>query len=219
MDEKRKFPRFPVTELVICSRYGRQMSMRTLNISRGGLKLEANFELGVGESMDFVILINGTRIRCRGKILAIEELNHRVHASLCFSRRPDSEERKLSDCLHALSRSPLLREVIGDSVSSLWGRMKQAMMKAVVQITRTFKGRHGGKELEQMNSWLELLPEVKRTVITLRFGLNGEDAHTLESTGKHLGQTPEAVHQIEAEAIGKLRNLSNKEEIYLEDIL
>ncbi|MFX0202643.1 MAG: PilZ domain-containing protein, partial [Candidatus Hodarchaeota archaeon] len=57
MEEKRKFPRFLVTKPVICFRYGRQMTMRTLNVSRGGLKLEANFDLGVGESIDLAILI------------------------------------------------------------------------------------------------------------------------------------------------------------------
>ena len=104
MDEKRKFPRFPVPELVICSRYGRQMSMRTQNISLGGLKVEANFNLGVGESMDLAILINGTRIECKGIILAIEEFNHKVRARLCFSRISDGDFKKLSDYLDTLSR-------------------------------------------------------------------------------------------------------------------
>jgi hypothetical protein len=43
------------------------MTMQTLDISLGGLKLEANFDLGVGESLDLAILTNGTRIHCRGE--------------------------------------------------------------------------------------------------------------------------------------------------------
>jgi hypothetical protein len=89
------------------------MTMRTLDISQGGLRLEANFELGVGESMDFVILINGTRIRCRGKILAIEELNHKVQARLRFTRTSSSEQRKLSDYLHSSSVKPFEKRLIG----------------------------------------------------------------------------------------------------------
>jgi hypothetical protein len=89
------------------------MTMRTLDISQGGLKLEANFELGVGESMDFVILINGTRIRCRGKILAIEEVNHKVHARLRFTRTSSSEHRKLFDYLHTLYWGRFQKWVIG----------------------------------------------------------------------------------------------------------
>ena len=113
MHDKRKFPRFPVTKLVICSRYGRQMTMRTLNISRGGLKLNANFDLGVGESLDLAILTNGTKIQCRGIILAIEEFNHKVHARLCFARISDVDFKKLCDYLDTLSRGRFQKWVIG----------------------------------------------------------------------------------------------------------
>jgi hypothetical protein len=78
------------------------MSMRTVNISLGGLKLEANFDLGVGESLDLAILTNGTRIHCRGSILAIEDSKYKVYARLRFDRIPDSEYRKLYDHLHTL---------------------------------------------------------------------------------------------------------------------
>jgi len=83
--------------------------MRTLNISGGGLKLEANFDLKVGESMDLVILVDGTRIRCRGRIIAIEEHNHRVHARLRFI---STEYRKLSHYLDKLSQTPFQKWII-----------------------------------------------------------------------------------------------------------
>ena len=104
LQEKRKFPRFPLTKPVICFRYGRQMTMRTLNISLGGLKLEANFDLGVGESMNLAILTNGTRIPCKGKILAIEDFKNKVHARLRFAHISDMDFRKLSNYLNSLSR-------------------------------------------------------------------------------------------------------------------
>ncbi|MFQ6078270.1 MAG: PilZ domain-containing protein [Thermodesulfobacteriota bacterium] len=112
MHEKRKFPRFPVTIPIICFRYGRRMAMRALNISLSGLKLEANFDLGVGESLDFVILAKNTEIRCTGKILAVEELDHKVHARLRLAPASDSEYRKLSDYLHTLSPKPFQKWVI-----------------------------------------------------------------------------------------------------------
>ena len=104
MHEKRKFPRFSITAPVICFRYGRQMTMRTLNISRGGLKLEANLDLGVGEPLDLAILTNGTRIECKGIILEIEEFNHKVRARLRLSRISDGDFKKLSNYLDTLSR-------------------------------------------------------------------------------------------------------------------
>ena len=116
MHEKRKFPRFTVTAQIICFRYGRQMTMRTLNVSRGGLKLEANFDLGVGESIDLAILINGTRIQCKGIILAIEEFRHKVKARLRFARISEIDIKKLSNYLGSLSRGkgiPFQRVVIG----------------------------------------------------------------------------------------------------------
>jgi hypothetical protein len=88
------------------------MAMRALNISRSGLKLEANFDLGVGESLDFVILTRNTEIRCTGKILAVEELDHKVHARLHLSPTSDSEDRKLTDYLHTLSPNPFQKWVI-----------------------------------------------------------------------------------------------------------
>jgi hypothetical protein len=89
------------------------MTMRTLNISRGGLKLDANFDLGVGESLDFAILTNGTRIQCKGIILAIEEFNHKVHARLRFARISDVDFKKLCDYLDSLSRGRVQKWVIG----------------------------------------------------------------------------------------------------------
>ena len=114
--EKRKFPRFSVTIPVLCFRYGRKMTMRTMNISLGGLKLEANFDLRIGESMVFAILTNGTRIQCRGRILAIEEFKNKVHARLCFAHTSDMDFRKLSDYLDTLPRGKgilLQKGVIG----------------------------------------------------------------------------------------------------------
>jgi len=112
MDEKRKFPRFPVTNPVLCFRYGKQITMRTQNMSFGGLKLEAHIDLLVGESIDFDILTSGTRIHCRGWILEIEDFKDKVHARLRLVPASDSESRKLSDYLHTLSRRPFQKWVI-----------------------------------------------------------------------------------------------------------
>jgi len=113
MYERRKFTRFYITNPVLCSRYGRPRTMRTLNVSEGGLKLEANFDLGVGEFIDLAILINGTKIRCRGTILAIEEFGNKVQARLRFTRTSDFEHRKLSDYLHTLYWGRFQKWVIG----------------------------------------------------------------------------------------------------------
>jgi hypothetical protein len=76
--------------------------MRALNISLGGLKLEANTDLHVGESLHFAIDAKGTKIHCRGKILAAEEVNNKVQARLSLVPASDSDKRKLSDYLRSL---------------------------------------------------------------------------------------------------------------------
>jgi hypothetical protein len=113
--EKRKFPRFPVTKPILCFRYGRQITMRTKNISFGGLRLEANLDLRTGESLDFDILTNGTRIHCKGKILGVEDLKDKVQARLRFTPTSESEHRKLFDYLDTLSgrkRKPFEKGII-----------------------------------------------------------------------------------------------------------
>lgn len=114
--EKRKFPRVRIRRPVICFRYGKEMTTRTLDISLGGLKLEANFDLHVGESVNLAILTNGTKIPCKGRVLAIEDLRHKVHARLRFASISDMGLRQLSNYLDSFSlRKVMLSEkwVIG----------------------------------------------------------------------------------------------------------
>lgn len=75
-----------------------------------------------------------------------------------------------------------------------------------------YKERLEDKKLEMVNSWLALLADIERAVITLRFGFGQEGVLTVESTGECLGLTPERIRQIEAEAIEKLRKISQKKE-------
>ena len=72
---------------------------------------------------------------------------------------------------------------------------------------------------QQMSSWLKLLTEIEREVITLRFGLNDEDTLTLESIGKRFGVTRERIRQIEAKAIEKLRKITKKREVDLTEMI
>lgn len=72
---------------------------------------------------------------------------------------------------------------------------------------------------QQVSSWLELLTEIEREVITLRFGLNDEDTLTLESIGKRFGVTRERIRQIEAKAIEKLRKIIQKREVDLAEMI
>lgn len=57
----------------------------------------------------------------------------------------------------------------------------------------------------QVHEMLNRLSEREREVISLRFGLDGEDPMTLDSVGKKLKLSRERVRQVQAQAIRKLR--------------
>jgi RNA polymerase sigma factor (sigma-70 family) len=66
---------------------------------------------------------------------------------------------------------------------------------------------------------LQDLPDRERTVVTLRFGLGGEEPMTLERIGGRLGLTRERVRQIEGAAIKQLRRLLAARDVEPTDLL
>lgn len=71
-------------------------------------------------------------------------------------------------------------------------------------------------ELEEMRfiltQGLATLDDRERTVLALRFGLNGSESHTLEEVGGKLKVTRERVRQIQGRAIEKLRKRIGRDE-------
>jgi len=63
----------------------------------------------------------------------------------------------------------------------------------------------GIQRYEEVKAWMQQLSDREQRVITLRFGLDGEEEQTLEVIGRELNLTRERVRQIETEALGKLR--------------
>lgn len=60
---------------------------------------------------------------------------------------------------------------------------------------------------------LSLLAPREQKILKLRFGLDGEWAHTLEEVGKEFGVTRERIRQIEAKALMKLRKSKDSKKL------
>ena len=67
-----------------------------------------------------------------------------------------------------------------------------------------------GIHQEQLGRWLSHLTEQERQVLELRFGLEGEERHTLAEIGRMLDVSRERVRQVELKALRKLRHLTRK---------
>lgn len=74
---------------------------------------------------------------------------------------------------------------------------------------------------EEIDKWLKLLRDKEREVISLRFGLEGQEAMTLEEIGSRpeFGLTRERIRQIESTALSKLRSIIAKRSIKKDEML
>jgi RNA polymerase sigma factor (sigma-70 family) len=68
-------------------------------------------------------------------------------------------------------------------------------------------------------SVLDDLAENERTVLRRRFGLEGDEAETLEAIGRRLGLSRERVRQIETGGLRKLRALLAARGVTADDLL
>jgi len=65
---------------------------------------------------------------------------------------------------------------------------------------------------EDIERFLRALPEKERQIITMRYGLGGQEVHTLREIGETLGVTRERVRQIEAEIRKRWQRFRESEE-------
>jgi len=73
--------------------------------------------------------------------------------------------------------------------------------------------------LSEMDGLLDVLDQREKTLISRRFGLDGERPKTLDEVGKDLGVTRERIRQLQNIALAKLRRALRKKEGFLERTL
>jgi len=142
--------------------------------------------------------------------------------------------RKVSlDLAHKLGAMPSRQEIaeaMGMPLDELDGLLRQALTTSSLDAPvngdegRSFLGDliadgsdeepldrvERGIHQEQLGRWLSHLSEQERQVLHLRFGLEGQERHTLAEIGRQLDVSRERVRQVELKALRKLRNLTRR---------
>ena len=130
----------------------------------------------------------------------------RAVAASSTARRPTSEiarEAEIAvDDLHALRDAARtvtsLDRPLGEGEDAAFGDLLPSDGPAPEDVV------HVSLREQALRRALEELPERERTVVALRYGIDGGEPTPLREIGRQLGITPERVRQIESKALGRL---------------
>lgn len=157
-------------------------------------------------------LMNQTRT-IRLPVHVVKEINVYLRASRKLSQQLDHEARP-EEVAQALNKPVAdVRNVLGlnERISSVDTPIDADPDRSLLDVIpdeqnlNPFEALESSDLLWHLSQWLGALNEKQRRVIEMRFGLNGEDAATLEEIGLALGVTRERVRQIQVEALCRLR--------------
>lgn len=131
-----------------------------------------------------------------------------------IAQRMNMSEREVTDLKQLIRTTYSLDSPINDRT----GTFLRDIIEDPVSVSPAMTA-EGVRRRENIMAWIQELPEKEKTVIILRFGLDGGEAHTLEEIGQTLGLTRERVRQIETAALVKLRGMIEKRTMTQEDLL
>ncbi len=118
------------------------------------------------------------------------------------------------------SISQVVRETY--SLDMLIGDQEEDTLKDILQDNNALSPATFSDEIrrrEHIDDWLQQLSVSERKVVEMRFGLADGESKTLDSIGKEFGITRERVRQIETQALNKLRSITKRKKIDLEEML
>jgi len=115
--------------------------------------------------------------------------------------------------LDSLLRQSLTTSSLDAPIHAEEGRSYLGDLIADVRMEEPLDQVERGIHQEQLGRWLGHITEQEREVLALRFGLDGQERHTLAEIGRQLSVSRERVRQVELKALRKLRNLTRREPI------
>ena len=150
-----------------------------------------------------------------------------------LSERLAPVRKATMDLAHKLGAMPSRREIateLGMGLEELDGLLRQALTTS--SLDAPISGEEGRSFLgeliadprneepldaverrmhhEQLGRWLSYLTAQEKQVLEMRFGLGGEQRHTLAEIGRLMEVSRERVRQVELKALRKLRNLTRR---------
>ena len=190
-----------------------------------GFKFSTYASWWIRQSIERAIINQPKLIRL--PVHVVERVNHYLAAveDLLQELGADPAETQIAERLKVdvdavLDIQQLIRKTY--SLDSPVGGKEGTSLKDIIEDKRQAspsKTTEGILRREEMLKWLEVLKPNEKTVIELRFGMQGAEPQTLEEIGKVFGLTRERVRQIEVAALGKLRGVLREKTITPEEIL
>ncbi|MBI3804364.1 MAG: sigma-70 family RNA polymerase sigma factor [Nitrospirae bacterium] len=192
---------------------------------RKGFRFSTYASWWIRQSIERAIINQSKLIRL--PVHVVERVNHYLsHVEDLvqeLGREPGQEEISKKMRIHPEDvdhLQQLLRKTY--SLDSPIAANKETALRDVIEDTSQISPinkAEGVRRREDILSWMTNLKENERQVLVLRFGLEGDEPHTLEEIGKVFGLTRERVRQIESSALRKLRTIIAEKTIGPDEIL
>lgn len=192
---------------------------------RRGFKFSTYASWWIRQSIERAIINQSKLIRL--PVHVVEKVNHYLQAVDVLmqehDRDPNAQEisRRLrvpvDEVVHL---QQLIRKTY--SLDSPIGNAQETSLKDIIEDTSQISPStttEGIRRREDIVRWMKILKPNEQKVLIMRFGLDGDEPHTLEEIGKVFGLTRERVRQIEAGALAKLRGVLAKMTITADQII